>query len=360
MLLAPLHPAPRTIDDLLDPGLCASLDRLDVHSRRVFAGTLPGQRRSKRRGKSVEFDDFRQYTAGDDLRHIDWNVFARLDRLILKLFRAEEDLCLFLAVDLSPSMLSGTPGYSPPSGSPFADSAHKMLYAARLAMALGYLGLVNQNRVSIATFGMAEDAIADGIPASTSGMSAAATRRESGVRVLAPTRGRAGIHRVSEFLLSQLAIAGRTTTPARRPPDLNAAFTTLARGRHGRGVMLVISDFLTSATPTLGLDALAAGAAQSFDVTCIQLLTDAELDPSKAAELGFSGDLALQPVEGGSEAEVTVAPPTINEYRRRLRASIDGLHAACSARGLAHVLMPTSTPVSDVLLRELRRRGTVA
>lgn len=333
MLLTPLNNPPRTLDELLDPALSASLDRLDLHSRRVFAGTLPGQRRSKRRGKSVEFDDFRQYTPGDDLRHIDWNVFARLDRLILKLFRAEEDLCLILAVDISGSMLTGTPGYASVAGKPNTDSAHKLLYAARLAMALAYLGLVNQNRVSIATIG-----------------------GSAGVKILAPTRGRAGVHRVGEFLLTQIAAAGKSPAPG----DLNADLSTLARTRQGRGVMLILSDFLAPTPLLAGLNALAAGAAESYDVTCIQLLTDAELDPTVARDSGLSGDLALQPAEGGQSVDVTVAAPTIADYRQRLRQSIDRLHNDAAARGIAHLLVPTSTPPAQLLLKELRRRGTLA
>ncbi len=333
MLLSPLNNPPRTIDELLDPALSASLDRLDIQSRRVFAGTLPGQRRSKRRGKSVEFDDFRQYTPGDDLRHIDWNVFARLDRLVLKLFRAEEDLCLFLGVDVSGSMLSGTPGYTSVAGKANTDSGHKLLYATRLAMALAYLGLVNQNRVSVATLGGAD-----------------------GVKVLAPTRGRAGVHRVGEFWLTQLAAAGKNPVPG----DLNSDLAKLARTRQGRGVMLILSDFLSPVSLVPGLNALAAGAAESYDVTCIQLLTDAELDPSVARDAGLSGDLALQPAEGGQAIDVTVAAPTIADYRKRLRQSIDRFHTDATARGIAHLLVPTSTPPSEILLKELRRRGTLA
>ena len=98
---------PKTLEDLIPPGLAATLDRLDLVSRKVFAGKLPGERRSKRRGRSVEFDDFRNYAPGDDLRHIDWNVYARLDRLFIKLFREEEDLALHVVVDVSASMQAG-------------------------------------------------------------------------------------------------------------------------------------------------------------------------------------------------------------------------------------------------------------
>src|SRR5436190_22402849 len=88
---------------LLDPNIMARLDQLDVMSRKLLAGKLKGERRSKRRGQSVEFADYRNYTIGDDLRFIDWNIYARLDKLFLKLFLEEEDLALYILIDCSKS-----------------------------------------------------------------------------------------------------------------------------------------------------------------------------------------------------------------------------------------------------------------
>src|SRR5947208_10136361 len=120
---------------LLEPAFMARLDQLDVMSRKLLAGKLKGERRSKRRGQSVEFADYRNYVVGDDLRFIDWNVYARLDRLFLKLFMEEEDLSLYVIMDVSKSC-------------DFGD-AKKALYIKRVAAALGYIGLVNYNRVTI-------------------------------------------------------------------------------------------------------------------------------------------------------------------------------------------------------------------
>ena len=85
---------PTTIEELLGGGLMSRLDRLDVLSRKVFSGKVHGERRSRRRGQSVDFADYRPYTAGDDLRFVDWNIYARLESLFLKLFLEEEDLSL--------------------------------------------------------------------------------------------------------------------------------------------------------------------------------------------------------------------------------------------------------------------------
>src|SRR3989440_10498531 len=121
---------------LLSPEFMARLDQLDVMSRKLLAGKMKGERRSKRRGQSVEFADYRNYVVGDDLRFIDWNIYARLERLFLKLFLEEEDLALYVLADISKSCDYGNP--------------HKAFYIRQVAAALGYVGLVNYNRVTIA------------------------------------------------------------------------------------------------------------------------------------------------------------------------------------------------------------------
>src|SRR3954454_13103557 len=123
---------------LLDPAFMARLDQLDLISRKLLAGKMKGERRSKRRGQSVEFADYRNYVIGDDLRFIDWNIYARLDRLFLKLFLEEEDLSLYILMDVSKSCDYGNP-----------NKAH---YIKQVAAALGYIGLVNYNRVTLCAF----------------------------------------------------------------------------------------------------------------------------------------------------------------------------------------------------------------
>src|SRR6201990_1278285 len=132
-------------DLLLDPTFMARLDQLDLISRKLLAGKMKGERRSKRRGQSVEFADYRNYVVGDDLRFIDWNIYARLERLFLKLFLEEEDLALYVLLDVSKSCDYGAP--------------NKALYLKQVAAALGYIGLVNYNRVTIAA--MNDSIVAD-------------------------------------------------------------------------------------------------------------------------------------------------------------------------------------------------------
>lgn len=323
MLAGHSPPKPRTLEDLLPPELAARLDRLDLLSRKILAGKLPGERRSKRRGQSVEFDDFRDYTPGDDLRHIDWNAYARLDRLLIKVFRAEEDLALNLVVDVSASMETGEPD--------------KSVYAARLAMALSYIGLVNQNRVCVSTFG------GTAVPVGATRLSR-----------LTPLRGRTNIQRIGAFLLDSLA-SRRDPSPGHDPSTLFAdALKTIVLAGSPRGIFVVVSDFLFDASA--GLAFLTPGvAAGTLDAFAVQVLSPGELDPARENQRGLLGDLRLTDVETGRAAEVTVTPDTIRRYRQSLATHNDQLRRDCLARGVAHVLVATDTPVESLVTNTLRR-----
>lgn len=336
-MLAPRDTTPlKTLEQLLPPSLSARLDALDLLSRKVLSGKLPGERRSKRRGRSVEFDDFRQYVPGDDLRHIDWNIVGRLDRLFVKLFREEEDLSLTIVVDASPSMHVGDPS--------------KLVYAIQLAMALGYIGLVNQNRVSVAAFGAP---ISDGEEPGTV---------RAGLRRLSPMRGRINARRLADFLLSTLHAAQWRSGTAGIEPIMafDDAMRTLARGDGSslttgtRGITVLISDFLLPETP--GSLRFIAGS-PTLDTYAVQVLSPGELDPALLADEGLVGDLRLTDVETGRAQEVTVTPSTIAQYRRNLNQSIAALKSRCAAYGIAHSLVRTSTDVEQVVTSTLRRGG---
>src|SRR6476469_4771801 len=147
---------------LLDPQFLARLEQLELVSRKIFLGRMKGERRSKRKGQSVEFADYRNYVIGDDLRHLDWNLFARLERLFIRLFMEEEDLHVYILIDNSLSMDFGKPT--------------KLHYAKQVAAALGFIGLVNLDRVVLEAF---NDRIVQSLP---------------------PVRGRRSMWRMMEFL----------------------------------------------------------------------------------------------------------------------------------------------------------------
>lgn len=331
MLIRPQRNLPQTIDELLGPALARRLDRLDILSRKVFAGRLPGERRSKRRGESVEFDDYRDYTPGDDLRRLDWNAFARFDRFFIKLFRAEEDLGLHVLIDCSASMLAGG-----------GDEPSKLLFAHRLAMALAHVGLVNQNRVSLGCFGHA---------------SAEPLRR------LAPVRGRPETTRVAEFLLGSLRDAERAEPAPETDPrglgPFERAMRAFGLSRVGSGVAVVITDALFPAGLEQGLSYLVGGAAGGLDAALVQTLAPTEIAPERAAQAGLVGDLRLTDAETGRGVEVTMAAPVIKQYKQRLDAHIERVQRGCAARDIGHLLVPSDADVGELMLGQLRRRGVL-
>lgn len=319
MIAGSNEPKPASRDELIPPELAARLDRLDVTSRKMFPGALPGERRSKKRGSSVEFDDYRTYVAGDDLRHIDWNVYARMDRLFIKLFREEEDLAVTVLLDTSASMDAGSP--------------NKLIYAHRLAMGLAYVGLVANNRVSLVTFGST-----------------------AGYRRFPAGRGRRRVQAVGEFLLENLRLVA--DQPNESKFGFNEALQRAARERTGKGVFVVISDCLIREGYAKGLGVLADTSRGGYDTTVIQTMSPGELDPSADGDR-LLGDLRLSDAESGIEAEVTVTAELLESYRRRVQTYCDELSTYCRRRDMKHTLVSTETPAEQVLLRNLRRLGVI-
>lgn len=306
---SPTQPAantakPRRVDELLDSQLMAKLDQVDVMSRKIFAGKLQGERRSKRRGISVEFADYRQYSHGDDLRFVDWNVYARLDKLFLKMFLEEEDLSLILAIDASASMDYGKP--------------NKFAFIQRLAMALGYVGLVNHNRVTLFAF------------------------NEAGVKPLSNLRGRRRTREMGQWLIDTEPGGGS---------GFDAAMRSIALNRQGKGVMVVLSDFLYKEGYEKGLRYLAGG---GYDTFCMQVLSPEEVDPGKA---GLAGDLRLTDIEDEDTAEVTISAALLKRYKDNLNAYCGKLREFCVRRGMMHLTIDTSIDLTVLLMDYLRKRG---
>jgi uncharacterized protein (DUF58 family) len=295
----------RKLDDLLDSRLMAKLDGIDVMSRKIFAGKLQGERRSRRRGQSVEFADYRPYTPGDDLRFVDWNIYGRLDRLFLKMFLEEEDLSLVIAIDSSASMRTGNP-----------DAFD---YARRVAMALGYVGLVNQHRVSLVGFSQGKIERATNL------------------------RGRRKAADLAQWLL-QLEPEGGS--------GFEEAMRLVGTTRSGRGVMVLLSDFLFAEGFEKGLGMVTG---RGFDLFALQILSPQTADPSR--EGGISGDVLLVDSESGNETEVTVTPELLRIYRERLDRLCGALRGYCTRRDITHMVVESSTPVEALMLEYLRKRG---
>ncbi len=312
---------PKSIEDLLTGELIAKISRLDYTSRKIFAGKLKGERRSKKRGESVEFADHRPYVVGDDLRHIDWNIFGRLDRLFLKLFLEEEDLALHIVMDCSASADCGSP--------------HKFLFQQRLAMALGFIGLVNLNRVTISAIGGAispDGENGDGL-------------HMAPLHSLRDLRGRRRTQDLARFLCA-LRPAG--TLP------FTEACKRIALTRRGKGIMLVMSDFFIKEGYETGLRLLVG---RGYDVMCMQCLSPQELDPTGPE--GLAGDLRLKDIEDGDLAEVTISSPLLKRYKANLAAYCDQLRDFCARREISLLTVRTDTPLDTLILDYLRKRGVL-
>lgn len=293
-----------TVERLLDPALVAALDRLDVVSRKMLRGTRQGERRSRRRGQGMEFADFRPYAPGDDLRFVDWNIYGRIERLFLRLFLEEEDLSLMVAVDASASMAFGTPS--------------KFDVARRVAMSLAYVGLVNQHRVSLAAM------------------------RDQGAARLEGLRGRRKAGEAATWLLGQSA-AGSL--------DFAAACRSLAGGRHGRGVVVLVGDFLVRDGLDPGLQSLVG---RGWDLFTLQVLAPEEIEPGAH---GVTGDLRLVDAEAGDEVEVTVSEALLRRQRERLQAHNARLRELCTRLGARHLSIDTREDLPRLMLESLRRGG---
>lgn len=288
---------------LLNPQLLAQLERLELMSRKIFRGRMKGERRSKRKGQSVEFADFRNYVPGDDLRFIDWNLYARMDRLFLKLFLEEEDLHVYVLIDASTSMEFGEPT--------------KLQYAKQLAAALGYIGLTRADRVKIESLG---------------------TSHRNPGPVL---RGRASVWRMIEHL--------NTIQPGENVP-LAEGIKNFCIRNQSKGILILITDLMDKTGYDRALKLLVA---QQMDVYVLHVLSPEEINPE------IKGDLRLVDAEDSDIAEVTVSRPLLDRYKRTLAAFVDGAKEYCTRRGMSYLMTSTETPVDKLVGTYLRKRGLV-
>jgi len=291
-------PTSRSGQELLSAEFLSQLERFALISRRAFRGRVKGERRSPRKGSSVEFSDYRPYGAGDDIRYVDWNIYGRLDRLYLKLFVDEEDLCLTMLIDASASMEFGEPP--------------KLDYAVRLAAALGFVGLVNLERVGVGVL------------------------RERMTEGWTPARGRNQVLPLMEFL-SSLRPAGSTS--------LGEGLAQYALRAREAGVAVVISDLMDPAGYERGLKALLE---RRFDVHVIHVLSPDEMNPS------FGGDLRLVDAETGEMRDLTLDGEAQRIYRQRLREFLERAEQFCRSKEISYYRVVSDTPVQDFVLGQLK------
>ncbi len=290
-------------EPLLSPSLLAQLERMELVSRKIFRGRMKGERKSRRKGQSVEFADFRNYVPGDDLRFIDWNMYARLDKLFLKLFLEEEDLHFYSLIDSSASMQFGSPT--------------KFRYAQQLAGALGYIGLCRADRVKVEAL--------DG----------------SKVNSAPVLRGRGSLWRLIDHIESLKADSNVT---------LSESIKSFCLRNSGKGILVLITDLMDKSGYE---EALRYIVAQDMDVYLIHVLSQEEIDPD------IKGDLKLVDCEDADIAEISVSQRLIDRYKQTLATYIEQAREFCAKRGIVYMMTSTERPVDRLVSRYLRQRGLV-
>lgn len=297
-----------TYQKIFDPATLRKFEQLSLVASQVRAGMMKGERRSSKRGTSIEFADYRDYVKGDDLRRVDWNIFARLERPFIKLLEEEEDLSVHFLIDSSGSMDWPRTGAN--------RDHHKYVWALRGLAGLAYLSLATGDHVQITAL------------------------RQEKVQKWGPHRGRA-------FALPMLSALEKFYTRGDTPFD--ALLKDYAVRTTRAGLCIIFSDMMTP----VYRDGLSALQGRGFEVALIHVLSPDEVNPP------LTGDLRLMDVETGVPQEVTIDGGMIQLYQERLLAWRQEIGEFCLRRGVHYVPIETSTPWEELILYNLRRLGVV-
>src|SRR5438876_1209918 len=305
------------MSNLLTPDLLRRLEQLQLLAHRRAKSSAKGERRSRARGQSVEFADYRNYTAGDDFRYLDWNLYGRLERLFLKLYEEERELPVRIFLDASESMTFGVP--------------IKFDFARQVAAAVGYVALCGFDRVSVIPFPELAPVGQDNPEVATRNLELAA---RGGLRAV---RGR-------KSALTFFQNLGQLT--ARGAANLNEALRRGALEARQAGMAVVLSDFLDPAGYESGLNALVG---RGFQVSAVQILAPDELNPATY------GDLRLVDAETGGTQEVTFGRYRLKAYQQTVQNFCQRLREYCQARGINFFTAGSDTELEQLLLKQLRQ-----
>jgi uncharacterized protein (DUF58 family) len=302
-------------DALLTPELLRRLEQFQLLAARRAKSSSKGERRSRARGQSVEFADYRTYVHGDDFRYLDWNLYGRLERLFLKLYEEERELPVRIFLDASESMTFGEP--------------RKFDFARQVAAAIGYVALSGFDRVSVIPFPEPANDASTG----------PATR-------IAELAARGGLRSVRGKKSAIQFFQNLGTLTAGGPANLNEALRRGALEARQAGVAVVLSDFLDPAGYESGLTALVG---RGFQVDLVQILAPDELSPSTF------GDLRLVDSETGALQEVTFGRFRLKAYRQTVQNFMQRLREYCKSRGINFFTASSNTDLQDLLLKQLRQ-----
>jgi len=305
---------------LLTPELLRRLEQFQLLAARRAKSSAKGERRSRARGQSVEFADYRTYVHGDDFRYLDWNLYGRLEKLFLKLYEEERELPVRIFLDASESMTFGEP--------------RKFDFARQVAAAIGYVALSGFDRVSVIPF---PNSPAVSTPAGTTQQPATSNQELAARGALRSVRGKKS---TMEFFqnLSALTAGGAAT--------LNETLRRGALEARQAGVAVVLSDFLDPAGYESGLTALVG---RGFQVDLVQILAPEELSPTSF------GDLRLVDSETGVMQEVTFGRYRMKAYQQSVQNYLQRLREYCQKRGISFFSVSSNTDLQDLLLKQLRQ-----
>jgi uncharacterized protein (DUF58 family) len=290
---------------LFDSEFLKKLEYLSLISKRVFRGSLMAQRRTMQMGSGIEFADHREYTPGDDFRYLDWNLFARLDELLLKRFQEEEDLHVYFLLDASRSMAFGNPP--------------KFDFARQVAAALAYIALADLDRIAIVAF--ANDIMAD----------------------FPLTRGKGRILSLLKFL--------EGLTPAGEDTNLERVATGFIHREQRRGLVIVISDLYDPSGFERGLDLLRH---RRYEPHVVQVYDKYEQEPAD-----MLGDVEMWDVESGLSRKVTVTEKNMRHYRQLFDDFQKNVQGYCNRYGLGCTRTSTDIAFDQLILRMMRQAGAV-
>ncbi|HET9917732.1 MAG TPA: DUF58 domain-containing protein [Candidatus Binatia bacterium] len=299
---------PETLDPqterFFDADFLRRLERLHLIAKRLNWAGAKGEHAVSRKGFSLEFSDYRRYQRGDDLRYIDWNIYRRLDRLLLKVFTAEEEMNIYLLVDTSRSMAEGDPV--------------KLEYAKKVAAALGYIGLKNLDRVGGAAFSSVLH------------------------KPLTLGRGRKQILGMFGFL-AKLSCTGET--------NLRSAIHSFTNLFPHPGFVIIVSDLFDPSGWRAALEELTG---KSYQVLLVHIVDEGELKPR------HRGDVALVDVEAGGERKFFLDADLVRRFEQEIAGYFHEIEALCASRRIDYLRATTQTPFDEFVLQTLRRVSSVA
>jgi uncharacterized protein (DUF58 family) len=285
---------------VLDSRFLRKLERFEIVPCGIYRGNQLGHRRSPSRGTGLEFADHKEYSAGDDIRYLDWNLYARLEELFVKLFEQEEAVPIYILLDASGSMSVGAPS--------------KAFLGARIAAALAYVGLANQDHVTVSLF-------ADGLAASTKSLT-----------------GKRRIYDVLDFL----------DAPPRGTTDVCKALESFSKETRLAGVLFVISDFLDAGDVRDGIRQLAG---RKFGIHALHLVAQEELSPD------VSGDVELCDIETGRTLRQPLRRDTVERFRAYFRQHCEELRSGLRRYGVRYLRLTTDQVLDDILFSRFPKEG---